>query len=139
MKRRFNLRVLFLVGLSAALAGALAYRAPGESAVAARLTGLLTGFGLALVTYSGVWLLWQRLAGERRAQEKALELSDERGQLVNVRASAAMGVAATLAVVALTFTATVRGDMLYAALGCAACFAVTATGVVSRLVLGRRL
>lgn len=139
LNRKKTLMAMLILGVAAALAGVLAYQMLGEDETAARLAGFLTGLGAAIATYSGVWLVWKKLAGERRAQEKEMELGDERGRIINTKASAAMGVASTIAVVVMTFAATVRGDMLYAALGCVACIVATATGIAARVVLGKRI
>ncbi len=134
-------RAMLFAGLALLAAGGAfaALRGETASALAMRAAGFVTGLGAALTTFGGVGLVWRRAVGEGRAEEEALAQSDERGQLINVRAQAILGFAATAAVVAITLVATVRGDMLYIGLGCAGCFAIAATGIAARAALSRRL
>ena len=136
-----NLNIMLFIGLALALGGLVAAWLMGEdaSALAMRLAGFATGLGIALVTVSVAWLLWKKLVGERRAQDKDLEMGDERGQIINTRAQAMVGFTATLAVIAIDIVALVRGDDLYMLLCTLGCFAIALTGIIARAVLGRKL
>lgn len=136
-----NLNIMLFIGLALALGGLVAAWLMGEaaSALAMRLAGFATGLGIALVTVSVAWLLWKKLVGERRAQDKELEMGDERGQIINTRAQAMVGFAATFAVIAIDVVALVRGDDLYMALCTAGCFIIALTGIIARAVFGRKL
>ena len=136
-----NLNMMLFIGLALALGGLVAAWLMGEdaSALAMRLAGFATGLGIALVTVSVAWLLWKKLVGERRAQDKELELGAERGQEINTRAQAMIGFAATFSLIAINIVALVRGDGLYMALCTAGCLIVALTGFIARAVLGKKL
>lgn len=141
MNQKKNLRVMLLVGLALLLAGIGGAWLVGESASALtmRLLGFLSGLGGSLVTISGAWLIWKRAVGERRAQDKELELGDERGQAINTQAQAVVGFAATFVVIGIDIVALVRGDYLYMGLCTAGCFAIALTAGIARAVLGKKL
>ena len=141
INKKKNLQIMIFVGLALLLAGIGAARLIGESVSARtmRVLGFMSGLGGSLVTVSVAWLLWKKLVGERRAQDKELEMGDERGQIINTRAQAMVGFAATFAVIAIDVVALVRGDDLYMALCTAGCFVIALTGIIARAVLGRKL
>ena len=141
MNQKKNLNIMLFIGLAFMLAGAAAAWLMGEdaSALAMRLAGFATGLGIALVTVSAAWLIWKKIVGARRAQDKELEMGDERGQIINTRAQAMVGFTATLAVIAIDVVALVRGDDLYMLLCTLGCFAIALTGIIARAVLGRKL
>ena len=141
INRKQNLGIMLVAGLALLLVGVGGALLIGEeaSALTMRLLGFMSGLGGALASCCIAWLIWKKIVGEKRAQDKELEMQDERGQTINAKASAAMSVAATLSVIAMVIVATVRGDGLYMAIGCAGCFAIAATGAIARAVLGRRL
>lgn len=141
MNKKNSLWIMLAVGLALALVGAAGAWLVGEeaSALAMRLLGFLTGLGGSLVTVAGVWLIWKKIVGERRAQDKELEMGDERGQEINMRAQAMIGFAATLSVIAIDVVALVRGDNLYMALCTAGCAIIALTGIISRVILGKKL
>ena len=136
-----NLNIMLFIGLALALGGGVAARLMGEgaSSLAMRLAGFVTGLGVSLVTVSAAWLIWKKIVGARRAQDKELEMGDERGQIINTRAQAMVGFTATLAVIAIDVVALVRGDDLYMLLCTLGCFAIALTGIIARAVLGRKL
>ena len=137
---RYQMIVMF-IGLALMFAGIAAALAMGEDGApgAFRLAGFAAGLGFALATACGVWLIWKRIAGKSRAQDKELEMGDERGQAINTRAQAMIGFVATFALIAINIVALVRGDGLYMALCTAGCFAVAFTGFISRAVLGKKM
>ena len=136
-----NLNIMLLVGLALVLCGIAAAQLMGEdaSALAMRLAGFVTGLGASLVTVGAAWLIWKKIVGARRAQDKELEMGDERGQIINTRAQAMIGFAATLAVIAIDIVALVRGDNLYMLLCTLGCVVIALTGIIARVVLGRKL
>ena len=136
-----NLNIMLLVGLALVLCGIAAAQLMGEdaSALAMRLAGFVTGLGASLVTVGAAWLIWKKIVGARRAQDKELEMGDERGQIINTRAQAMVGFTATFAVIAIDVVALVRGDDLYMLLCTLGCFAIALTGIIARAVFGRKL
>lgn len=141
INQKKNLKILLCVGLALALVGAVGAWLIGETADALtmRLLGFLTGLGGSFATVLGVWLIWKKVVGERRAQDKELEMGDERGQEINMRAQAMIGFAATFVVIAIDIAALVRGDSLYMALATAGCAIIALTGIIARVVLGKKL
>ena len=141
MNQKKNLTIMLVAGLAMAAAGVIGAKLAGEdaSALTMRLLGFLSGLGGSLAAIAGAWLIWKKVVGERRAQDKELELGDERGQAINTQAQALIGFAATFVVIAVDVVALVRGDYLYMGLCTAGCFVIAATGIVARVVLGRKL
>ena len=136
-----NLRIMMFIGLALMFTGMGAAWAMGSGGtpLAFRLAGFVVGLGFALASVGAAWLIWKRIAGAQRAQDKELELGDERGQAINTKAQAITGFAAVFAVIAVDVVALVRGDLLYMGLCTAGCFVIACTGFVSRWVLGRRM
>ena len=141
MNQKKNLTIMLIAGLALVAVGIGGAKLAGEdaSALTMRLLGFLSGLGGSLVAISGAWLVWEKIVGERRAKDKELEMGDERGQAINMQAQAMIGFAATLVVIAVDVVALVRGDNLYMGLCTAGCFVIALTGIVARVVLGRKL
>lgn len=141
MNKKQNLKIMLFVGLALALVGGVGAWLAGETAskLTMRLLGFVTGLGGSLVTVAGVWLIWKKVVGERRAQDKELEMGDERGQAINTQAQAIVGFAATFVVIGVDIVALVRGDDLYMGLCTAGCLIIALTACISRAVLGRKL
>lgn len=136
-----NLSALLAAGVVLAALGIASAGLMGEEAggLPMRLAGFATGLGAALATIGGGGLLYGRLAGEKRAHEQALAMSDERGRQINLQAQAALGFAAVATVIAFILLALIRGDTVALALGVAGCAGIAATGVIARVWLGKRM
>ena len=141
MKTTRNQMIVMFIGMTLMFAGIAAALAMGEDGAAGafRLAGFAVGLGFSLTMACGVWLIWKRIAGKSRAQDKELEMGDERGQMINTQAQAMIGFAATFIVIAIDVVALARGDELYMALCTAGCFIIAITGFVARAVLGKKL
>ena len=141
MKTTRNQMIVMFIGMTLMFAGIAVALALGEAGAAGafRLAGFAVGLGFSLTVACGVWLIWKRIAGKSRAQDKELEMGDERGQAINTRAQAMIGFTATFALIAIDIVALVRGDGLYMALCTAVCFAIALTCFISRAVLGKRI
>ena len=136
-----NLKIIMFIGLALMFAGIGAMRLLGEDASAAayRMAGFFAGIGFSLVVVAGAWLIYKRVVGAQRARDKELEMGDERGQAINMKAQAMIGFVATFIVIAIDVVALARGDGLYMALCTAGCFAIALTGMIARAVLGKKL
>lgn len=136
-----NQMIVMFIGLALMFTGIGAVLALGEGGTSGvfRLAGFAVGLGLSLTIACGVWLIWKRVVGKSRAQDKELEMGDERGQEINTRAQAMIGFAATFALIAINIVALVRGDGLYMFLCTAGCLIVALTGFIARAVLGKKL
>lgn len=141
LTKKENLRALLAAGLALAALGIAAGLLLGEAAsgLAMRLAGFATGMGAALATVGGGWLLYKRLAGEKRAQEQEMALCDERGRQINAQAQLIAGFAAVATVLAFILLALARGDTAYLALGAAGCAAITAAGIAARVILSKKM
>ena len=140
-KQTKNLKIMLCVGLVLLLAGIVSARIMGEDAtpLAMRMAGFASGLGGSLAAFSGAWLIWKKAVGARRAQDKELEMADERGQAINTKAQAVIGVVATIIIIAIDIIALVRDDDLYMILATAGCMLIGLTGMIARKVLAKRL
>lgn len=75
--------ILLAVGLTMAVCGGVAGALLEETQHAfTRIAGMVCGMGTAFALAGGGAWLWRRRVGAQYAAERALEMSDERGQLM---------------------------------------------------------
>ena len=135
-----NMMALLVAGLVMIAVGALGgYLLPDEQHTLVRMTGFVTGAGLAFTVMAAGVLIWRNLVGEARANESEMQMQDERGQAIAYRAQSVLAFAAVAALIAIVIIALVRGDEFYMLLGGALCVLCAVVKLVSMWALGRRM
>ena len=86
-----------------------------------------------------VVLVRRRIIGEARAKDSELAATDERGQLIALKAQNVLALCVTFSLCAMVIVATVRGDKLYMLLGGALLLFSAAGKAVAEYLYGRRL
>ncbi len=135
-----NMTVLLAIGLVLLIGGVVCYRLlPEEAHLPSRIAGFLSGMGGAFTAISLVVLARRRLIGEARAKDSELAATDERGQLIALKAQNVLALCVTFSLCALVIVATVRGDTLYMLLGSALLLSSAAAKAVAAHLYGRQL
>ena len=130
--------ILLAVGLTMAVCGGVAGALLEETQHAfTRIAGMVCGMGTAFALAGGGAWLWRRRVGAQYAAERALEMSDERGQLMTYKAKNVTLCALMVTVLVLMGMAVVCGDWVYATVCLAGC-AVSAAGKMLALCVYRR-
>ena len=116
-----NMAVLLAVGL-VLLIGGIVFNLvlPEDAHMLSRIAGFFSGMGGSFAAIALVVLLRRRLLGEARAKDSELAATDERGQLIALKAQSVLALCVTFSMCAMLVVATVRGDTLYMLLGAAA-------------------
>ena len=135
-----NMAVLLAVGL-VLLIGGIVFNLvlPEDAHMLSRITGFFSGMGSSFVAIALVVLLRRRLLGEARAKDSELAATDERGQLIALKAQNVLALCVTFSLCAMVIVATVRGDKLYMLLGGALLLFSAAGKAVAGYLYGRRL
>ena len=121
-----NMTVLLAVGLVLLIGGLICNLfLPEEAHLPSRIAGFFSGMGGSFTAISLVVLVRRRIIGEARAKDSELAATDERGQLIALKAQ--------------SIVATVRGDKLYMLLGGALLLFSAAGKAVAGYLYGRRL
>ena len=135
-----NMTVLLTIGLVLLIGGVVCARLlPEEAHLPSRIAGFLSGMGGAFTAISLVVLARRRLIGEARAKDSELAATDERGQLIALKAQNVLALCVTFSLCALVIVATVRGDTLYMLLGSALLLSSAADKAVAAHLYGRQL
>ena len=95
--------------------------------------------GGSFTAISLVVLVRRRIIGEARAKDSELAATDERGQLIALKAQNILALCVTFSLCAMVIVATVRGDKLYMLLGGALLLFSAAGKAVAGYLYGRRL
>lgn len=111
----------------------------GGSAPALAHCGLFQRHGGSFTAISLVVLVRRRIIGEARAKDSELAATDERGQLIALKAQNVLALCVTFSLCAMVIVATVRGDKLYMLLGGALLLFSAAGKAVAGYLYGRRL
>ena len=96
-------------------------------------------FAGSFTAISLVVLVRRRIIGEARAKDSELAATDERGQLIALKAQNVLALCVTFSLCAMVIVATVRGDKLYMLLGGALLLFSAAGKAVAGYLYGRRL
>jgi len=145
MTCKFNskkaMRVMLIAGLVMLLCGAVAAHVIGEegSSLAMRIAGFFSGIGGSFAAMGAFVLIRRRVIGEARATDAEREMSDERGQMIALKAQNVFALTATLGIVALIVTAMIRDDTFYMFFGTCLCFALCLAKGIALHVYGKRL
>lgn len=145
MTCKFNskkaMRVMLIAGLVMLLCGAVAARVIDEegSSLAMRIAGFFCGLGGAFTAMGAFVLIRRRVIGEARATDAEREMSDERGQMIALKAQNVFALTATLGIVALIVTAMIRDDTFYMFFGTCLCFALCLAKGIAMHVYGKKL
>lgn len=89
---------------------------PKEAHLSSRIAAFQRQGG-SFTAISLVVLVRRRLIGEARAKDSELAATDERGQLIALKAQNILALCVTFSMCAMVVVATVRGDTLYMLLG----------------------
>ncbi len=141
LNSRTAMRVMLIVGLLLMLGGVTASRVIGEegSHLAMRIAGFFSGLGGSLAAIGAFVLIRRRVIGEARAADDEREMSDERGQMIALKAQNVLALTAVLGIVALIVTALIRDDTFYMLFGTCICFALCLAKGIAMHVYGKRL
>ena len=112
---------------------------PEEAHLPSRIAGFFSGMGGSFTAISLVVLVRRRIIGEARAKDSELAATDERGQLIALKAQNVLALCVTFSLCAMVIVATVRGDKLYMLLGGALLLLSAAGKAVAGYLYGRRL
>ncbi len=145
MKCKFNSkmapRATLVAGLVLMLCGITAAGMVGEegSGLAMRIAGFFSGLGTSIAAFSAFVLIRRRVIGEARAADGEREMSDERGQMIALKAQNVLALTAALGVIALIVTALIRDDTFYMFFGTCICFTMALAKGIALHVYGKRL
>lgn len=113
-----NMTILLAVSLVLLIGGVTCgLLLPKEAHLSSRIAGFFSGMGGSFTAISLVGLVRRRLIGEARAKDSELAATDERGQLIALKAQNILALCVTFSMCAMVVVATVRGDTLYMLLG----------------------
>ena len=112
---------------------------PEDAHMLSRIAGFFSGMGSSFVAIALVVLLRRRLLGEARAKDSELAATDERGQLIALKAQSVLALCVTLSMCAMLIVATVRGDTLYMLLGAALLLLSAAGKAIAAHIYGKQL
>ena len=112
---------------------------PEDAHMLSRITGFFSGMGSSFVAIALVVLLRRRLLGEARAKDSELAATDERGQLIALKAQSVLALCVTFSMCAMLVVATVRGDTLYMLLGAALLLLSAAGKAIAAHIYGKQL
>ena len=127
-----NMVVLLAVGLVLLIGGVVfTLVLPEDAHMLSRITGFFSGMGVVLVR--------RRIIGEARAKDSELAATDERGQLIALKAQSVLALCVTLSMCAMLIVATVRGDTLYMLLGAALLLLSAAGKAIAAHIYGKQL
>ena len=104
-----------------------------------RIAGFFSGMGGSFVAIALVVLLRRRLLGEARAKDSELAATDERGQLIALKAQNVLALCVTFSMCAMIIVAMVRGDTLYILLGAALLMLSAAGKAIAAHIYGKQL
>ena len=104
-----------------------------------RIAGFFSGMGGSFVAIALVVLLRRKLLGEARAKDSELAATDERGQLIALKAQNVLALCVTFSMCAMLIVATVRGDTLYMLLGAALLLLSAAGKAIAARIYGKQL
>ena len=135
-----NMTVLLAVGLALLLGGFICNRLlPEDAHLPSRIAGFFSGMGGSFTAISLVVLVRRRLIGEARAKDSELAATDERGQLIALKAQNILALCVTFSMCAMVVVATVRGDTLYMLLGAALLLLSAAGKAAAAYLYGKQL
>ena len=135
-----NMTVLLAVGLALLLGGFIGNRLlPEDAHLPSRIAGFFSGMGGSFTAISLIVLVRRRLIGEARAKDSELAATDERGQLIALKAQNVLALCVTFSLCALVIVATVRGDELYMLLGGALLLLSAAAKAIAMHLYANRL
>lgn len=135
-----NMVVLLAVGLVLLIGGVVFNLVlPEDAHMLSRITGFFSGMGSSFVAIALVVLLRRRLLGEARAKDSELAATDERGQLIALKAQSVLALCVTFSMCAMLVVATVRGDTLYMLLGAALLLLSAAGKAIAAHIYGKQL
>lgn len=135
-----NMTVLLAVGLVLLIGGLICNLfLPEEAHLPSRIAGFFSGMGGSFTAISLVVLVRRRIIGEARAKDSELAATDERGQLIALKAQSVLALCVTFSLCAMVIVATVRGDKLYMLLGGALLLFSAAGKAVAGYLYDRRL
>ena len=135
-----NMVVLLAVGLVLLIGGVVFNLVlPEDAHMLSRITGFFSGMGSSFVAIALVVLLRRRLLGEARAKDSELAATDERGQLIALKAQSVLALCVTFSMCAMLVVATVRGDTLYMLLGAALLLLSAAGKAIAGHIYGKQL
>ena len=113
-----NMTILLAVSLVLLIGGVTCgLLLPKEAHLSSRIAGFFSGMGGSFTAISLVVLVRRRLIGEARAKDSELAATDERGQLIALKAQNILALCVTFSMCAMVVVATVRGDTLYMLVG----------------------
>lgn len=113
-----NMTILLAVSLVLLIGGVTCgLLLPKEAHLSSRIAGFFSCMGGSFTAISLVVLVRRRLIGEARAKDSELAATDERGQLIALKAQNILALCVTFSMCAMVVVATVRGDTLYMLLG----------------------
>lgn len=132
--------VLLAVGLVLLIGGVVFNLVlPEDAHMLSRIAGFFSGMGSSFVAIALVVLLRRRLLGEARAKDSELAATDERGQLIALKAQSVLALCVTFSMCAMLVVATVRGDTLYMLLGAALLLLSAAGKAIAAHIYGKQL
>ena len=132
--------ILLAVGLVLLIGGVVFNLVlPEDAHMLSRITGFFSGMGSSFVAIALVVLLRRRLLGEARAKDSELAATDERGQLIALKAQSVLALCVTFSMCAMLVVATVRGDTLYMLLGAALLLLSAAGKAIAAHIYGKQL
>ena len=134
-----NMVVLLAVGLVLKNGGVVFNLVlPEDAHMLSRIAGFFSGMGSSFVAIALVVLLRRRLLGEARAKDSELAATDERGQLIALKAQSVLALCVTFSMCAMLVVATVRGDTLYMLLGAALLLLSAASKAIAAHIYGKQ-
>lgn len=141
LKEKKGMSAMLAGGLVMLLGGVVAARVIGEegSSLAMRIAGFFSGLGGSIAAMAAFVLIRRRVVGEARAADIEREMSDERGQMIALKAQNAFAFTATLGVIALIVTALLRNDTFYMFFGACICLVMSVAKAIALYVYGKRL
>ena len=135
-----NMSVLLAVGLILLIGGVIFNLfLPEDAHMLSRIAGFFSGMGGSFVAIALVVLLRRRLVGEARAKDSELAATDERGQLIALKAQNVLALCVTFSMCAMIIVAMVRGDTLYILLGAALLMLSAAGKAIAAHIYGKQL
>lgn len=135
-----NMVVLLAVGLVLLIGGVVFNLVlPEDAHMLSRIAGFFSGMGGSFVAIALVVLLRRRLLGEARAKDSELAATDERGQLIALKAQSVLALCVTFSMCAMLVVATVRGDTFYMLLGAALLLLSAAGKAIAAHIYGKQL
>ena len=137
---RKHMPLMLIIGLVLVFSGVMMACLVSEDAhTLSRIAGFISGLGTSLTVIAAAIMIWARIVGEKRAKDSDLAASDERGQLIALKAQNILALCVTFSMCAMVVVATVRGDTLYMLLGGALLLLSAAGKAAAAYLYGKQL